>query len=82
MPIRLTPRQAETIGLGTAPPPKPGSHEGVVLTYSDLLLAALIDDIGKRNLSNYRDHETRFLGERCKAARAERKRRQLQSLNP
>jgi hypothetical protein len=48
-------------------------HRRAVAGYSDATLGALIDDLGRRNLSNLRDHETRFLAERSKAARAERR---------
>lgn len=76
MPIRMTELQAQRAGLiQTTTKPPAGSHEGIVGTYSDEMLDLLIADIGSRNLSNYRDHEVRFLGERAKAARAERRRR-------
>lgn len=65
---------AQAIAAGLIQPP-PGSHEAIVRRYSDRLLEAVIADLGSRNLRNLRDHETRFLAERCKAARAERRRR-------
>ena len=52
------------------------SHYVTVAAYPDHLLEALIADIGTRNLRNLRDHETRFLADRSKAARAERRERQ------
>lgn len=77
--MKLTPAQIAKLGgriaQAAAIPIPPGSHEGVVRTYSDEMLTRLIDDIGKRNLSDLRDHETRWLAERSKAARAERRRR-------
>jgi hypothetical protein len=51
------------------------SHAGIAATYDDELLEAIIADLGKRILSNLRDHETRFLAERLKACRAERRAR-------
>jgi hypothetical protein len=77
MPIRITAAQAARAGLTTTPeaPPAPGTHAAIVRTYSDDLLEDLIADLGKRNLSNQRDHDTRFLADRCSAARAERRRR-------
>ena len=56
-------------------PPEPGSHEAVVLGYSDTLLAGVIEDLGRRNLRDQRDHATRWAAERCSAARWERRRR-------
>lgn len=50
-------------------------HAATVATYSDALLDALLADCGRRNLRDYRDHETRWLAARSSAARAERKRR-------
>lgn len=80
MPIRLTTAQATRAGImpPTTLPPRtaaPGSHAGIAATYSDDLLESIIADLGKRNLSNLRDHETRFLAERSKACRAERRAR-------
>lgn len=74
-------RQNDTARPGAVACPKisqknqAGSHEAIVASYSDATLEALINDIGRRNLSNLRDHETRFLAERSKAARAERRAR-------
>lgn len=72
--------QATRLGLIK---PTPRSHEGVAASYSDQTIEAVIGDLGKRNLSNLRDHETRFLAERCKALRAERRnRKQLTTSKP
>jgi len=68
----MTRAQATRLGLTK---PTPRSHEGIAASYSDSLLEAVIHDLGKRNLSNLRDHATRFLAERCKACRAERRNR-------
>lgn len=73
MPIRITTTQAAALGIDAKP--KPGSHEAIVRTYSDALLEAVIEGHKHRNLRDYRDHETRWLGDRIKAARAERRRR-------
>lgn len=80
MPLRLTTAQAAAAGLIAAPltaqtPPLTGSHAAIVATYSDALLDSIIDDLGTRNLRDFRDHETRWLGERMKACRAERRAR-------
>lgn len=74
MAIRLTPTQASKLGL-PAPKPQPGTHAGIVAAYNDTLLERLIADLGKRNLRNQQDHETRFLAERSSAARHERRTR-------
>lgn len=50
-------------------------HIRAVSSYPDWLLDAVIDDLGKRNLRNYQDNETRWLAGRASAARAERRRR-------
>lgn len=63
-------------GILTAPP-KRGSHEAIVATYSDDLLEVVIADLGRRNLRDYRDHETRFCAERLSASRTERKLRRM-----
>lgn len=52
------------------------SHLVTVAAYPDHLLEALIADLGSRNLRNLKDHEVRFLADRSKAARAERRKRQ------
>lgn len=51
------------------------THEAQVAGYPDALLVAVIEDLGKRNLRDMRDHETRWCAERSKAARAERRSR-------
>lgn len=68
----MTTKQAVAAGLI---PPPPGSDEAVVRRYPDALVQAVIDDLGGRNLRDLRDHETRWLADRCKAARGERRRR-------
>lgn len=70
----ITAKQAEALGIAT-PPPARGSHEAIVRTYSDDLLEDIITDLGRRNLRDFRDHATRWMGERLKAARAERRTR-------
>ncbi len=56
-------------------PMKPGSHQAIVRTYSDDLIEDIIADLGRFNLRDLRDHETRWKAERLSAARAERRRR-------
>lgn len=55
--------------------PERGSHEWVVRAWPDTLLVHVIEDLGKRNLRDQRDHAVRWQAERCSAARHERKRR-------
>lgn len=50
-------------------------HALAVAGYPDWLLDAVIKDLGGRNLRDYKDNAVRWAGERCKAARAERRRR-------
>lgn len=68
----MTKKEAVRAGLMK---PEPGSHEAVVRGYSDELVQGIIDDLGKRNLRDLRDHATRWQAERSSAARAERRRR-------
>lgn len=70
--MKMTSAQAARMGLIEPPP---GSHDAIVRTFPDWLLEAVIGDLGRRNLRDYRNHETRWLGERASAARAERRRR-------
>ena len=56
-------------------PMKPGSHQAIVKTYSDQLIEDIIADLGRFNLRDLRDHETRWKAERLSACRAERRRR-------
>ena len=51
------------------------THEITARSYPDTLIEAIIADLGKRNLSNLRDHATRWMADRCKALRAERRTR-------
>lgn len=46
-------------------------HEKVAAAYPTALIQTIIAKEGKRNLRDYRDHETRWLGDRLKALRAE-----------
>lgn len=73
--MKLSEKQARALGVIPEVAPRPGSHEGQVREYPDWLLEAIIADLGKRNLRDMRDHEVRWCAERCKAARAERRRR-------
>ena len=57
-------------------------HCQILESYSDELLEAIIADLGKQNLSNYRDHETRWKAERLTAARQERKNRKGRPCSP
>lgn len=68
---------AEAVKAGIIPEPEPerGSHEHMVSLDNDYVLEAVINDLGKRNLSDYRDHETRWCADRLRAARAERRKR-------
>lgn len=75
--MHITSTQAAALGLIAPVKPAPGSHDAVVIQYPCWMLDAVIADAGTRNLRDYRDHETRWLAERCKAARAERRRRAL-----
>ena len=80
MPLRFTTAQATRAGImpPTTLPPRqaaPGSHAGISATYSDELLESIIADLGQRNLRDLRDGETRWLAERMKACRAERRAR-------
>jgi hypothetical protein len=56
-------------------PMKPGSHQAIVRAYPDDLIEDIIADLGRYNLRDLRDHETRWKAERLSAARAERRRR-------
>lgn len=68
---------------GAAACPDQGTHEAVVVTYSDALLEAVIQDLGRRNLRDQSDHEIRWSAQRLSAARAERRRRRgLPTRNP
>lgn len=49
------------------------SHTVTAKSYPDTLLEAVIRDLEKRNLRNLRDHATRWMAERSKALRAERR---------
>lgn len=49
--------------------------EQIVAHYPTPLLRQILADIGKRNLRDYRDHETRWLAARVSAVRKELKRR-------
>lgn len=51
------------------------SHELAARSYSTPTLLAIREDLGGRNLSNLRNHETRWLADRCKAVRAELRQR-------
>lgn len=53
-------------------------HADIVASYHDSLLKAIIKAEGRRNLRDYRDHETRWMAGRISACRAElQKRRTL-----
>jgi hypothetical protein len=56
------------------------AHDRAVSTYPDWLLDAVIDDLGRQNLRDYGNHETRWKAERSSAARAERRRRKTLAL--
>ena len=73
--IRLSADQAAKLGIVPSTALRPGSHAGVVAAYPDALIEAAIDDLGKRNLRNQQDHETRWCAERASALRAERRKR-------
>jgi len=51
------------------------THDEIAALYPSDMLDKIIADLGARNLRDQRDHETRFLAERSKALRAERRRR-------
>jgi hypothetical protein len=51
------------------------THEITARSYPDDLIDQIIDDLARRNLRNYQDHETRWLADRSSALRAERRRR-------
>lgn len=55
------------------------SHGKAARLTSDSLLESVIGDLEKQNLSNLRDHETRWKAERIKEFRAERKLRKTQA---
>jgi hypothetical protein len=58
-------------------------HELAARRAPDWMIEAVIGDLGKRNLRNLRDHETRWCADRSKAFRAERRRRkQAKVYNP
>ena len=50
-------------------------HDRAVRDYSDDLIEYAIADLGRRNLRDYGNHETRWMAERSSALRAERRRR-------
>jgi hypothetical protein len=51
------------------------THADAVAILSDSTIEAALQDLGKRNLSKQQDHETRWLADRSKALRAERRKR-------
>lgn len=51
------------------------THDEIVALYPNDMLDKIIADLGARNLRDQRDHEIRWLAERSKALRAERRRR-------
>ena len=51
------------------------THSEIVALYENWTLKKLIADLRTRNLRDYREHETRHLAERVKAASAELKKR-------
>ena len=51
------------------------THAEILALYEDWTLEKLIADLRSKNLRDYRDHETRHLAERAKAATAELKKR-------
>lgn len=58
-------------------------HEQAARRAPDWLVEAVITDLGSRNLRNLGDHETRWSADRCKAMRAERRRRKAErNYNP
>ena len=59
----------------TIPKPRPNPHEDWARMYSTEVLLAIRETLGKQNLSNLRDNETRWKADRVKAVRAEIRRR-------
>ena len=53
------------------------NHAQICRHYPDAILLAIIADLARRNLRDYRDHAVRWCGRRLAAARAERRRRDL-----
>lgn len=52
------------------------THDRAIASYTDDMLDAVIADLGRQNLRDYGNHETRWLAERssaCRALRRERK---------
>tara|TARA_R110001606_G_scaffold18114_2_gene68823 strand:+ start:1028 stop:1201 length:174 start_codon:yes stop_codon:yes gene_type:complete len=55
------------------------THDEIVALYPNDMLDKIIADLGARNLREQRDHGIRFLAERSKALRAERRHRKGKS---
>lgn len=73
--MKLTAAEAAKLGILPAQSLRPGSHEAIVASYSDAMLESVIEDLGKRNLRDQKDHEVRWAAARLSACRHERARR-------